>query len=133
MVVTALIVAGCEDTMIYHNDETSKIIGTWEWVSSTGGIAGVIHTPITTGDSIQVVFTASGVYQRIVNGVTEIDAPYSIEKGSTIYSTEMGDIMHYTGETIVNSLVTSSDTLLLREECFDCFIHTYVKRTGTAD
>jgi len=132
--LTAFVLVSCGKEITFPSDEAARIVGTWQWIESTGGIAGVTRTPASTGESIRAIFTSKGTYQKYVNNQVEIDATYSMEEGPTIYSTELGNIMHYTGEAFAHSVVISTmDTLLIRDECYDCFIHTFVRDSGTSN
>ena len=54
-----------------------SLTGTWEWVSTNGGIANHIHeTPASTGENIYLKITTDGNYFRYTNGVLTSNGTY---------------------------------------------------------
>ena len=58
-----LIFTGCKDD---SSTPYGQIYGAWQWVESTGGIAGLQLTPGTEGYDMMLVFNRNGTYKRIV-------------------------------------------------------------------
>lgn len=44
------------------------IYGEWEWIQTTGGIAGVEKTPGTEGYSARLIFSKNGDFKYLKNG-----------------------------------------------------------------
>ena len=130
--VLLICLAGCNEGDNIPDNMGNEISGTWFWLESTGGIAGWTITPASTGDSVRLVFTTSN-FEKHVNDTLRNEGPYTITEGPTIYDTQPGNILHIEGETTSSIVLQHSDTLLLREECYDCYIQTFVRSVGSND
>lgn len=118
-----LILLSCEKDDSLSND----LIGQWEWLSSTGGIAGVTLTPESTGNSVMIEFTASGKYREYTNGALTITCRYLIVRQFSIYSGSSVKLIVYDNSMIRQSYSVDGDTLILSDEVYDGFISRYEK------
>lgn len=59
LVLVALIATSCTDSAT-----SGQIIGTWRWVSSSGGIAGGTWTPESIGHSGRITFSRGGTFTK---------------------------------------------------------------------
>jgi len=114
-----LVVTGCDQKI----SPDSNLVGTWTWISSSGGFAGSIETPMSSGEDIRIEFTKSR-FKKYVNGVLTEDLRYSIRLDESIFSTEKMEIIKFSNGW-KQSYSTMSDTLLLNDECFDCYQSVY--------
>lgn len=123
IILSFIILSGCTRKKV--NTEESEIIGNWNWVESFGGIAGILETPESTGNTIQLDISSNTI-KKYVNGVLESSLSYSIETGDS-------GILGGTQEMIIyendfrQSFILTGNTLLLYDECDDCFQHEYEK------
>ena len=128
--VTAL----CTVNVIKKEESDSKIFseslyGVWIWSESSGGIAGMRLTPITEGYSSVIEFHQSGIYKEYKNEQLEMTSKFTLTTGNTIYTSEIANLIEFEAYPIMQSIeFGKSDTLFLRDECFDCFVHTYVRK-----
>lgn len=101
------------------------LVGNWRWLHSTGGLDGRMETPATTGyeQRLQIDDTRIARYR---NDSLLAREGYHLVKGQSIYSREEALLLRYS-DGRQQSFMVAADTLVLRDECFDCFVHVYVK------
>lgn len=101
----------------------SKLIGSWEWIQSTGGFAGRTITPETEGYTRTVHFRSDWTYKEERNDTTILETTYRLDQdsvGGTIVHTLQID------NGIPSEITNLTDsTLSLDEQCIDCFGHSY--------
>ncbi len=103
----------------------SEIIGSWDWIESTGGIDGRTETPASTGNQIVLEFTA-GSYKKYLNGDLEEEMTYKLEEGeSMIFGKKTVLIIYQNGWK--QSIEYCDSKLILHDECSDCFRNEYTK------
>jgi len=103
------------------------IDGTWEWIESTGSIAGVTINPETENQTRKLIITESR-YQEFINNELIVDLEYEYVKSD--------ELSHFTLDSLILKLATSNwyavfgdnDNLTLREPCADCWDHTYKRK-----
>ena len=57
--ISTILILSCD-----QNDDISQelqLIGTWNWVESSGGIDGRTETPISTGNTMKIEFSSNSV------------------------------------------------------------------------
>ena len=114
---------GCSSS---NNSELkSQLIGKWKWIESSGGIDGRTKKPESTGNNITIEFTRTKK-KTFVNGNLEFEMKYEIRSGSSIRTTEKTDLLVYENGPI-HSVLIEGNSLVLYEECYDCFQHNYLK------
>ena len=109
----------------------SEIYGNWQWVSSSGGYAPKTITPATEGYQKSISFTSTGNYSEQQSNGQSKNATFTITRGKSIYNKDSARIILFDGlgdRHQKQSFEVRGDTLLLRDECFDCFSHTYIKK-----
>ena len=109
-------------------NDSPEIVGTWDWVLSQGGIAGLTIKP-TALDNRQMIFDAVGNYTFKKNGVVLVTTQYKLENVKSISSTEPVPSITFPGNDAMNfSYSIKGDSLFLFEEVYDGFGHTYVRK-----
>ena len=103
----------------------SRLIGKWKWIESSGGIDGRTETPESTGNVVTIEFTSTTM-KTFVNGNLESEVNYEIQSGSSIRSAEKTYLIVYENGTI-HSVLLEGNSLVLFEECYDCFQQNYLK------
>ena len=114
-----IVITGCDQKISPDSD----LVGSWTWISSSGGFAGSIQTPANSGDEISIEFTKSR-FKKYVNGVLKDDLRYSITLDESIYSTERLEIIKFSNGWR-QSYSATKDTLILNDECYDCYQYIY--------
>ncbi len=117
-----LMTAGCKD-----DAPESGLVGEWQWAQSSGGFAGVTYTPASTGETRTLVITADSLIFR-TDGQRTLALKYRTVMQSSIYSTE--ETLQLETPGVVNFTVELDGDLILKDECFDCFVHRYTPKVG---
>ena len=121
--ILVLILFNCTSKKV--NSDEPEITGNWNWIESFGGIAGVLETPESTGNTIQLEISSDTI-KRYVNGGLESSLSYIIETDeSGILGGPQEMIIYENGFN--QSFILTVNTLLLYDECDDCFRHEYEK------
>ena len=133
--IICLLIFVCYSFGYSQQANPKKLIGNWNWIQSSGGFAGQIINPKTTGYDIQIEFTKNGLYKEGKDKKIDHQYKYRIKLGKTIYSQEPTDIIKYISPSDSKEEIISDsfefkgkDTLILKNECRDCFIKMYVRR-----
>ena len=106
-------------------------MNSWLWVSSSGGFAGTIETPASTGNEVVIEFTAK-TFKRYVNGSLDEDLRYKVKLEESIFSTELEEVVTFSNGWRQSYLI-NGDTLFLSDECFDCYGHVYIRNGALRD
>jgi hypothetical protein len=105
----------------------TEIQGKWDWVRSTGGVTGQTVTPDSAGYSHQqLLFTWDEEFVFYQDDTVNTQGIYSLER--------MEDKVYLSynptsGSTWPEQTVefVEGDTLVLMDQCTDCYTHTYVR------
>ncbi|WP_297101138.1 hypothetical protein [uncultured Draconibacterium sp.] len=116
-----LVLTSCSDEIIPPKD----LVGKWNWISSTGGIAGTTYTPEITGDTIILEFTSDSVYKLFRNDSLVINCEFSIIQAESIYDHEITDMIECDGYMRRSFSFTASGDLILADEFYDGFTSQY--------
>ena len=101
-----------------------KIIGNWQWIETSGGFAGITKTPESTNSIKHLQITKDSIFYYD-NGELSNAQPYKLELAMSQLSNKNE---WQIDETVSKVFVHRQDsTLVLVEDCFDCFSHKYVK------
>ena len=107
----------------------TALYGSWNWVKSVGGIAGMTITPASAGYTRKVVYNPNMTFESYKNDSLENIYPFSV-----YYITESTldsfPVVHYDSlpayqDQSIYSI--TNDTLVSLDRCVDCFSHTYVR------
>ncbi len=122
-VLTGMIFAGCGDPS--GPNDLDGLIGSWAWVESSGGIAGMTYTPSSTGETITLRFVSEQMVELIRDGRLErsvrfATAPLEESGGfSVAYDEPLFGWDTQTGRLL------GADTLLLADGCCDGFEYRF--------
>jgi hypothetical protein len=110
-----------------NEEPQNQIIGSWRWVVSQGGIAGLTIKPDENNQK-QMVFDKNGIFTLIENGKTTISIKYVLSLEKSITSQDKVPMIVFPDENAMNlSYSIKGDSLYLFEEVYDGFGHTYVR------
>ncbi len=103
----------------------SNLIGTWNWIGSSGGIDGITETPESTGNQI-ILKISSDTIKNYINEDLKFISEYKIEiKESNIYNDNRRTIIL---ENAPNKIIEiTGDKLILIDDCNDCYMNEYIK------
>ncbi|HBK70607.1 MAG TPA: hypothetical protein DDZ39_02940 [Flavobacteriaceae bacterium] len=107
------------------DDIDNQLVGSWNWLESSGGIAGSTTTPTSTGNTISVVISTNSLKQ-FTNGNLTFETNYTIEvRKSEIFGGQREMIIYENG--FKQSFERKGNKLILYGECNDCFQSEYEK------
>ncbi|WP_255037110.1 hypothetical protein [Lacihabitans soyangensis] len=119
----SLILLSCES-----NEVKPSVVGSWKWVESQGGIAG-LTIKASESDQREMIFDSKGNFTMIQNGKTITQAKYELKNAKSITSTELKPMITFPNEDAMNlSYEIKGNNLYLFEEVYDGFSHTYVRK-----
>ena len=106
----------------------SELFGNWEWVSRTGGIAGVHQTPQTLGYTYTVVYTKDGIYEQYdQNNQLVVTYPYKIIKAVSMLDGKEHDMIQL-NNAMNSSFEIRNDSLFLVQDVVDGFNEVFVRK-----
>lgn len=122
--VLAIGVGGCET--LPTSGLMVDLLGEWEWVESTGGIAGVTNTPASTGHTQTLIFRPDGTLEIRRDG-----APWMTLAFEIVSHSEPGEWeLRYSGVTNgfdSQHVSVRRHLLVLTDPCCDGFVNRYVR------
>lgn len=109
-----------------RDDANSNIslIGIWNWTGSSGGIAGTVETPESTGNTIKLEISDSFI-KSYLNGNLTFETSYTIEKRESLIFNEPREMMIPENGGIRQIIILKGNTLTLIGDCNDCFTSVY--------
>jgi hypothetical protein len=123
-----ILLVSCTKENSIPSSQSSDLAGKWNWVSSSGGIAGITYTPKSLKKTIKIEYDTNFIYRYYENDTLKSESGYQLIKGRSIYSQDSTMIITMGNSSIRQSYqIRSRDTLILMDECFDCFNHLYVR------
>jgi hypothetical protein len=128
ILIFCLILGSCKKESTKLNPETSTLTGSWNWVYTSGGIAGMTYTPESTGEIRRIEFGVDSIWKYYVNGVLNSASLYHLVKSKSLFSPDSVLLIKYDLYSIKqNYIIKTSDTLILQDQCFDCYGHLYTR------
>ena len=124
-VIALIIMVACnkENT---SSTNSASIIGEWNWISSTGGIAGMKYTPETTGEKRKIIFDNDSVFRFYRNDTLKIECKYHILKSSDSGGLNSMILVKYDSSSIRQYFTIQPDGIMvLSDECMDCYLSEY--------
>ena len=111
------------------NITNAKLLGKWEWIESKGGLSGnSIITPNSTNKTVYLEITNDKI-KRFENGILISNIFYVLESKRSIFSgTFVQTIVYDQSAQMQQSFDITNNSLILNDECYDCFTHTFVKK-----
>jgi hypothetical protein len=111
--------------------EIENLEGTWEWVSTDGGIANNIHqTPASTGNQIVFRFNANHTYSKYTNTTLTEQGSFRLEKRKCIHDHQEKPVLFFGSNDTQGMMIEriGSDTLALSDDFVDGTGSTYSRR-----
>ncbi len=103
-----------------------EFTGTWNWVRTTGGFAGGMITPDSTGKNIKLVFSGDGKVLQFEDMSIIFSGTYQVTKDITIFSQDSVPVIIF-GKMTYSYLFPSENNLMLIENVYDGFTYEYIK------
>jgi hypothetical protein len=115
----------CAKTTVAAKDELE---GTWNWVQSTGGIAGMT-IKASELDKRQMIFKPNNGFEYYQNGKLIVKTTFVIENRQSIYSQEkVPQIVFPKDDFMRMSYKFVDGNLDFGDEVYDGFGHTYTRK-----
>lgn len=115
--------SGCQKDTV-----STELVGNWEWVSRTGGIAGVHQTPQTLGYTYTVVYTKDGIYEQYdQNNQLVVTYPYKVIKAVSMLDNKEHDMIQL-NNAMNSSFEIRNDSLFLVQDVVDGFNEVFVRK-----
>lgn len=106
-------------------DTSARIIGNWNWVSSSGGITGAMQTPQSTGNTQRLEITSTMI-TFFINGNFVSESNYTIEIRESVVLSGTHEMMILDNE-FRNIIQFDGNNLFLNGDCNDCFASEYIR------
>jgi hypothetical protein len=109
-------------------DNSNKLLGKWDWVESKGGLAGMIYTPKSTGNSKMLEFNDS-ICSYYLDAKLQHKGKFEIKKIKYTNELDSMTMIEYDDSSILQQVIfRSKDTLVLIDNCSDCYVNTYKRK-----
>jgi len=96
----------------------NRLIGEWEWIESSGGIAGITLIPETQGYTKAYHFSSDSNLSIYKNDTLIIETTYEV----------IGDTLKIEGQDIYQIVDFKTDRIILYDQCIDCFINVFERK-----
>jgi hypothetical protein len=131
----ALIAFICAVFSLSSQSVPKKLIGKWQWIESSGGMAGEILNPQTEKYEMQIEFTKKGRFTEWKDQKITTCLKYVVKSGKSIHSKDPQPIITYIPKPNSKSTLMSdsfefygNDTLMLKNECYDCYARLFIRK-----
>lgn len=134
LLISCIIFTACQKEIDAPNRECKAIIGEWEWTYSTAGYDHPINTPKTEGYTQSIKFDHNGKYSLFINDRLSQVKQFFFKIAPSIYETGNDYLIFYFNykdnkKNISHSFeFADNNTLVLSEQCYDCYSHVYIKK-----
>jgi hypothetical protein len=105
-----------------------KLFGKWNWLKTTGGIAGQFSSPSTVKHSEMLEFEKNGKFIRYKDEKVIVENNFILTIDTLIPSRPKTYWLKNVGKYNQSVTFKGNDTLILTDECDDCFISTYARQ-----
>lgn len=122
-IMLVFVLAGCTSTV---EPGTKALVGSWEWVESSGGFAGTTTSPSSTASSRQIVITATTIQYYQDGSLLQTDS-YSIQTKKSIFGGDKQMLVYESGRPN-QSFEVDDNKLFLNDECNDCYQSEYDRK-----
>jgi hypothetical protein len=120
--LVGLVILSCKK----ESQKLTTLVGRWDWISSSGGIAGITYTPQSTGVRKIVEYTNDSVFRLIQNDTLLGECKYHLIKSKSVYNQDSALMITYDKYPIRQSFsFTNQDILIVEDDCYDCFQSTF--------
>lgn len=105
---------------------STSLIGEWNWISSTEGMAAITYTPQTTGNIRRITFDSDSIFRLYRNDTLKIESKYHLSILPASNGLESTKWVKFDFTSIRQSYTIQSNGILtLSDECMDCSWHQY--------
>jgi hypothetical protein len=125
VVALSVLLAACRSA---GTEPTQELLGgEWEWVGSSGGIAGRSVTPASEGYTVRFAFSGNQL-NIFRNDSLRTTALFTVRGDEVTYQPSIS-VFGFDGGIDTQTLVDlPGDTIMLNDPCCDRFSHRFVRR-----
>jgi hypothetical protein len=130
-ILLTVLALGCEDSVSPPGDPDilPDLIGQWEWLGSCGGFVYGCSTPQSTGQAMNWVFGADGIFQWFSSDSLFLSGPFRVVRGELGIWNREANLLWVNDAPMGLALeLVASDTLRAIEDCVDCFTSLWARR-----
>lgn len=132
LIVCVLSLSACCLDSESNGEDNNPIVGSWNWYKSSGGFAGTVQTPESTGETRKVIFQDNGSVTFYANDEATLSATFTLANEKTIYSEHPIPVVKVEGDVLGTALLFAysfpdNNELELKDNFFDGFTHNYRK------
>lgn len=102
----------------------NEIIGTWEWVQSSGGIGGSVYTPEDVGETRSLIIFNTKI-ESYINGEKAFEELYSTLITKCMSGDSCNMIIYDENSMIEQEYQVDGDRLVLIDQLYDGFVNEY--------
>lgn len=120
----------CSKDEVKPGNTDASLYGEWLWVSSSGGLAGVELTPESEGYMQYLKITEAGDFEIKKKDSLVVNSEFTLVEEESRIQNKSRFMLKFEGDVLMDQsyFVKGRDTLILVEECWDCFTYKYVKK-----
>lgn len=105
-----------------------KLVGTWSWMETTGGFAGVHHTPSSTGNTEKLILNKDLTFQVYEDEKLKSSGHFNVELGKSLILGKEMFILKFDTNSMSNIIQFDDDgNLILGQDVYDGFVKKYNK------
>jgi hypothetical protein len=110
------------------NAELEKLLGTWVWMKSTGGVAGKTTTPRITGHTQSIEFTKDGIEKIYRDGKQESERKFSFTGVKNKHNNGTEYTITIIGGDNQSVVFHGPDVIFIHDKLPDGFDSTYIRK-----
>lgn len=107
-------------------------VGKWQWKETSGGFAGQIETPSSTGKTKTLILHSDSSFIMLENDKKVASGSFHTRQGKSIYQSETSTLFIFPEEQPwfhhpLSLNIPKNYILELKEECHDCYQYQFEK------
>ena len=125
--ITVLLLIGCSKSLPTQNSTSSNstIVGTWNWIKSSGGFTGGTITPASAGYTMKISFGSEGTYQSYRDDTLYASTRYTVRQIDSSQIIHYADSVRFWPQYFE---LAASDTLYLTDDLVDGYRSLYSRQ-----
>lgn len=105
--------------------KSNDITGSWLWVKTTGGLAGIDQRP-QNGEKLVLTFNEDLTFKKVHNDTLVVEGKYTLSKGTSFLLNKEVEYVNMVGG-VETYFEIKGDELYLNEDVSDGFNYLYKK------
>ena len=131
--ILSLVITSCSsdgETTQETQKKNLDLAEKWDWVTTSGGIAGISITPLTTGKNYTLIFKENDSYSLLENGIEIAKGTYSLTMKESIYNHKMESFITFQNSKfpVGNGIINTDDsktTMSISDNFYDGFSSSF--------